>query len=592
MRRIVLLLIVMLGRCASASPINDFFEEYDRGELARSPMYQSWRGIKTDYGKWDDFTDAHAVAEHEIGQKALAEMRRRFDPEQLDAQERLSYRLFETQQARYDRSFAFRRRGYLFDQTGGGQSELPAFLINVHRIDDVSDAKAYVERLRGLGAALDQMMDEAKQREATGTLPPKWVFAYVIDDAQNVIKGAPFDSGTDDCPLLADLRAKVSKLQLAQEQKDAILNAAGDALGGSVKPAYERLLALMKQQQSRAGSDDGVWHFPDGRDYYNERLGYYTTTDLDAEQIHQLGLRQVARVHEEMRAILRQVDFKGELPAFFKHVREDKRFYYANTDQGRAEYFSEVNKAIDGMYAKLPQYFGVLPKARLVVKRVEPFRERSAGKAFYDSAAPDGSRPGTYYVNLYDMADMPAIEIEALAFHEGAPGHHLQLSIQQEMKDLPPFRRFGGFTAYVEGWGLYSEKLAKEMGFYADPYRDFGRLQLELHRAARLVVDTGIHAKRWTREQAIDYIRQNTADPAGGIVKAIERYITTPGQATAYMIGRLKITELRERARQRLGDKFDIRGFHDAVLTAGAVPLDVLEENVEAWVAKVAAATR
>jgi uncharacterized protein (DUF885 family) len=235
------------------------------------------------------------------------------------------------------------------------------------------------------------------------------------------------------------------------------------------------------------------------------------------------------------------------------------------------------------MYLKLPQYFGTLPQARLQVKAVEPFREKSAGKAFFQGPTPDGKRPGTYYVNLYDMNDMPTTEIEALAYHEGVPGHHLQRTIQTELKDVPPFRRFGGFTAYTEGWGLYTEKLAKDMGFYTDPYRDFGRLQLELHRAIRLVVDTGLHHKKWTREQAIKYVEDNSADAPGGIVKAIERYIVNPGQATAYMVGRLKFSELRDRAQKQMGDRFTMGGFHDTVLLPGPVSLDILEENVEAW---------
>jgi uncharacterized protein (DUF885 family) len=241
------------------------------------------------------------------------------------------------------------------------------------------------------------------------------------------------------------------------------------------------------------------------------------------------------------------------------------------------------------MEAKLPEYFSTLPKDPLVVKPVEAFREKSAGKAFYSRPAPDGSRPGTYYVNLYDLRSMSLNELEALAYHEGVPGHHLQLSIQTGLGDVPPFRRFGGVTAYSEGWGLYSEELGKDMGFYTDPYSDFGRLQMELWRAGRLVVDTGIHRKRWSREQAIQWLKDNTPNPEGDIVKAIERYIVYPGQATAYTIGKLKIVELREKARAELGDRFDIKAFHDVVLLSGPVPLDVMEENVEAWIASVKA---
>ena len=560
--------------------INAFFEAYDRAQLARSPLGQSYRGIKTDYDKWDDFSDAAAVREQEAEQAALAEMRAKFDPAKLSPQAQLSYRLFEKDAQRSARAFQFRKLGYIFDQMNGAQSQLPAFLINIHRVDSKADAEAYVKRLRGLGPALDQIMAQASAPDAV--LPPKWVFPYVISDARNVIKGAPFTS-SDDAPLFADLKSKVGKLDIAQREKDALVEQGRQALLTSVKPAYERLIALMQRQEKAAGTDDGVWRFPQGAAYYAERLGFYTTTDMTPDQVHELGLAQVARIHDEMRGIMKRVGFKGSLQDFFKEMRTSKKHYFPNTAEGKAAYLAETNKAIDAMYTKLPAYFGTLPQAKLEVKAVEPFREKSAGKAFYNRPAPDGSRPGTYYVNLYDMNDMPATEIEALAYHEGVPGHHLQRTIQTELKDVPPFRRFGGFTAYSEGWGLYSEKLAKDMGFYTDPYRDFGRLQLELHRAIRLVVDTGLHHKRWTREQAIKYVQDNSADAPGGIVKAIERYIVYPGQATAYMVGRLKISELRDRAQAQMGDRFSMAGFHDTVLLPGPVPLDILEENVEAW---------
>ncbi len=565
--------------------LNAFFEEYDRAQLARSPLAQAYRGIRTDSDKWDDFSDAHDVEQHRLSMQALADLRARFDPAKLDPQARLSYRLFEKQMARADRAFRFRRNRYVFDQMGGAQSQLPAFLINIHRVDTRSDAEAYVKRLQGLGPALEQLMTEAREREALDVLPPRWVFPYVIGDARNLLKGAPFDAGPDTA-LLADFKGKVGKLDLPAKDKEALTAAAAQALTTSVKPAYERLIALMQEQEKRAPTDDGIWRLEDGAAYYTERLGFYTTTDMDAEAVHQLGLSQVARIHEEMRAIMRQVGFKGDLQAFFAEMRTSPRFYFPNTDAGREAYLAEATRAIDAMSKRLPEAFGVLPKAALTVKRVEAFREKSAGKAFYQRPAPDGSRPGTYYVNLYDMKDMSKTEVEALAFHEGVPGHHLQLAISTELTGLPPFRRFGGFTAYSEGWGLYTEKLAKDMGFYTDPYSDFGRLQLELHRAIRLVVDTGLHAKRWSREKAIQYVKDNSADPEGGIVKAIERYIVTPGQATAYMIGRLKIYELREQARAQLGSAFDLRGFHDVVLSYGPVPLDILEENVQAWVAR------
>jgi len=562
-----------------------FFEEYDAQQLARSPLSKSYRGIKdSDYGKWDDGSEEAEARNHEAERSALKEMRARFDPAKLSPENQLSYRLFEKRAARSEGAYKYNDYGYIFDQMNGAQSQIPAFLINIHRIDTKSDARAYVNRLYGIGPAMTEAVSQAKTRAAKGIMPPKWVYPYVIDDSRNVITGAPFDGGPD-APLFADFKAKVGKLKITQIEKDILIADAALALTGAVKPAYEALIAEMTAQEKVAGTDDGVWRFPDGAGYYAERLSNYTTTNMTPDQIHELGLAQVARIHREMGVVQKKMGVKGDLQAFFKYMRTEPKFYAPETEAGRALYLSETQKAQDAVTPLLPKWFGTLPKAPLVVKPVEAFREKSAGKAFYQRPAPDGSRPGTYYANLYKMADMPLTEVEALFYHEGIPGHHLQLAIQTELKDVPAFRQFGGVTAYSEGWGLYSEKLAKDMGLYTDPARDFGRLQLELHRAIRLVVDSGLHHKRWTREQAIKYVEDNSADAPGGIVKAIERYIIYPGQATAYMVGRLKISELRDKAQKALGKKFDVRGFHDTVLKSGPVPLDVLEEQVDAWIA-------
>ncbi|RJF93576.1 DUF885 domain-containing protein [Sphingomonas cavernae] len=563
-----------------------FFADYDAAQLARSPLSKSFRGIKdADYGKWDEFTDAADQREFDADQAALKAMRAKFDPAKLNAENALSFRLFEKMIERNARAWQYRDYGYVFDQMNGPQSQLPAFLINIHRIDTKQDAEAYVSRLNGLGPAIDQFIAESKARADAGVMPPKWVYPYVISDSKNVISGFPFTRIATEAPLYADLKAKVSKLDIPQGEKDALLAAGADALVKAVKPAFGRLVAEMERQQAIAGTDDGVWRFKEGAGYYAERLANYTTTAMTPDQIHQVGLDNVARIHGEMREIMKKTGFKGDLPAFFKFMREDKRFYAPNTDEGRALYLKDTEQAKQWVTAKLPEWFATLPQAPLEVKRVEAFREKSAGKAFYQRPSPDGTRPGTYYANLYNMADMPLTEVEALFYHEGLPGHHLQLAIQTELKDVPAFRQFGGVTAYSEGWGLYSEKLAKDMGLYTDPYRDFGRLQLELHRAIRLVVDSGLHHKKWTREQAIKYVEDNSADAPGGIVKAIERYIVYPGQATAYLVGRLKISELRDRAQKKLGDRFDVRAFHDVILKSGPVPLDVMEERVDAWIA-------
>jgi uncharacterized protein (DUF885 family) len=552
------------------------FEGHDKANLAHSPLSRAYRGIRDeDYGRWDNFSDYADVSQEQRLQATARAMRALFDPAGLSPEDSLSYRLFDRMAQRSEASFRYRKLDYIFDQMNGAQSWLPAFLINIHSVENASQAQDYVSRIAGLGPALDQLTEQSRERAANGVMPPKWVYPYVISDVDNLL-----DAGSGNA-ILDDFREKVAKLDIPSTQKADLDSRAVTAWKTSAGPAYRRLRAEMGRQQAIAGTDDGVWRLPDGDAYYDTLLADYTTTDLTADQIHDLGLKETARIHGEMREIMTQVGFSGTLQDFFEFTRTDPRFYA----RSREDYLAQVDVVMKAMEERLPEYFSTLPTDSLVVKPVEAFREQSAGKAFYQRPAPDGSRPGVYYVNLYNLKSMSLNELEALAYHEGLPGHHLQLSIQTGLGDVPPFRRFGGITAYSEGWGLYSERLGKDMGFYTDPYSDFGRLQMELWRAARLVVDTGIHRKRWSREQAIAWLNENTPNPQGDIVKAIERYIVYPGQATAYMIGMLKILELRERARDQLGESFDIRGFHDAVLLSGPVPLDVLEENVESWIA-------
>jgi uncharacterized protein (DUF885 family) len=373
---------------------------------------------------------------------------------------------------------------------------------------------------------------------------------------------------------------KVNQLDIDDNTKAALKKQANQALLTSVKPAYEGLIAFLKAQKERANSDHGVWKFPDGEAFYNMALKRTTTTDLTSDEIHNIGLSEVARIHNEMEVIKNQVGFEGTLQEFFEFMKTDKQFYYPATQEGKDAYLAEAVHLIDSMKTRLDEIFITKPKADIMVKAVEPFREQSAGKAFYQRPAANGTRPGIYYANLYDMESMPIYQMEALAYHEGIPGHHMQLAIQQELEGIPMFRKFGGYTAYTEGWGLYSEFIPKEMGFYSDPYSDFGRLAMELWRACRLVVDTGIHAKKWTREEGIKYYTDNTPNAEFDAISMVERHIVMPSQATAYKIGMLKILELREKAKDAMGDKFDIREFHEVVISHGAIPLDVLEEFV------------
>lgn len=560
-----------------------FFQESFDEDVSSSPIWQSYLGIKDDYDKWDDVSDAATQAEIDKITARLAQSKT-FDTSQLSAQEQLSLQIFQQDIERQLANDEFRHHVYIMHQFRAAHTFIPSFLINIHRINDISDADAYIQRLHGVSAMFDQVIDQLRIREKLGVFPPKWAYDQMIQASNNVISGNPFTQSENDSTILADFTQKLGALGLSQAEQASYLSKANTALNKSVKPAYEKLIAELMKQRLLSPEGDGVWRLPDGDKWYQNRLEWFTTTDLNAEQVHQIGVENVERIHAQMREIMAQVNFEGTLSEFFTFMRTDPQFYYPDSDQGRADYMADAKAYIDKMEAKIPEYFGLTPKAPMVVKRVEAFREQSAGKAFYQSPAVDGSRPGIYYANLFDMMAMPTYQMEALAYHEGIPGHHMQRAITQELEGIPDFQKYASFTAYTEGWGLYTEELGKDMGFYADPYSDFGRLAMELWRACRLVVDTGLHAKQWSREKAIDYLVENTPNAKYDAVKAIERYIAMPGQATAYMIGKLKIMELRDKARNALGEDFDIRSFHDEVLKDGPVPLSLLEAKIDTWI--------
>jgi uncharacterized protein (DUF885 family) len=571
---------------AESKRANDFFDKCWEENLGRHPVDESFYGIKTHYDQLEDLSDEKAAADHAVWQKQLATLKRDFKPELLNPEAQLSCKLFEREAEREAEEFKFRFDVYPVSQMRGPHAQIPTFLINIHKIDNVKDAEAYIARLNAIPKLFDQLIVNLQAREDKSVVAPRFVFPLVLDACHKVIKGKPFDSSGDNSPLLDDFTKKVGALKdVDPAARERLLSGAAKALNESVKPAYEKLIAFLEGQSKRANDDAGVWKFPDGADFYRSALRRTTTTNLTPEQIHEVGLKEVVRIQDEMKKIKDKVGFKGDLQAFFRFMREDRQFYLTDTDEGRAKYLARAVEIIDEMKKHLDELFATKPKADIVVKAVEKFREQSAGKAFYQQPAPDGSRPGMFYVNLREMQSNPTYQLEALAHHEGIPGHHMQIAIAQELTGVPKFRRFShAYTAYTEGWGLYTEQVPHEIGLYRDPYSDFGRLALELWRAGRLVVDTGIHAKKWTRQQAIDYLKQNTPNSEADCIDSINRYIVMPSQATAYKIGMIKILELRESAKKQLGNKFDLRQFHDVVLTSGALPLDVLEELVEQWI--------
>ena len=562
---------------------NELFDKIFMEGVNRNPVRQTYLGIKTDYDKWQNLSEENSAKELAFAKQALKRIQV-IDTNTLDKQTKLSYQLLSQKLEQQIADYQWRHHNYPVNQMFGVHSQIPSLLINQHSIKDEKQARDYIARVKNSKLLLEQLVQQLKIREDKGIIAPKFVFEHVIRDSNNLLVGAPFDNKADST-LYADFTSKVAKLDISPAAKKSLTTELSSALTTEFKAGYQQLVTYLTALEKKADNNDGAWKFPQGNDFYNNALSRTTTTDLSSDEIHKIGLNEVKRIHDEMRVIMTKVGFKGSLTEFFQFMRHDKQFYYSGDDAGRQRYLTEATALINTMKGELDQLFITKPKADLKVKRVEAFREKSAGKAFYQQPAPDGSRPGIYYANLYDMEAMPTYQMEALAYHEGIPGHHMQIALKQELEGIPKFRKFGGYTAYSEGWGLYSEMIPKEIGFYQDPYSDFGRLAMELWRACRLVVDTGIHNKKWTRAQGIEYYVANTPNAKSDAVKMVERHVVMPSQATAYKIGMLKIVQLREMAKQQLGDKFDIRQFHDVVLTNGAVPLNVLEAMVNDYIA-------
>lgn len=561
-----------------------FLDQAFDERLALSPESQTQLGLKTNYAKLDDYTDAASVREQELAERQLKDMRVRFKPDQLGESARVSFRLFEYEVERGRESLRFRNLRFPVSTNGSPAGAIPVLLINNHKVDSVQDAEAYIARLRDTDRVMREVAATMREQAAAGIVPNKVNFAPARADALKIVTGAPFDGGADST-LMADFRKKVDALNAPAATKAKLLADASAALTGPFKQGYTTLIAAIDEIEPQSKGNFGAWNLPDGAAYYADRLKSSTTTSLTADQIHDLGLAQVAAIRGEMEAIKREVGFTGTLEQFFDHIRTDPQFKYPNTEAGRETYLADARAVIASVMDAAPRYFRVLPKAALEVRAVEKWRERTASTAFYNPPSADGSRPGIYYVNLVDMNQTQKVQVAGIAAHEGAPGHHFQIARQQELAGIPKFRKFGGYGAYMEGWGLYSERLANEMGVYKTPYDRFGMLSLQVWRAIRLVLDTGIHSKRWTREQAIAYFKANSSVSDTDIAREVDRYFNWPGQATSYMVGQLKIAELRKRAESELGPRFDIRDFHEAVLSEGALPLDILEEQVTRYIA-------
>jgi len=591
----IFLVILLLGGGFAAhewygkpAMINNFFNRFALKMALNSPEtltslhFLESIGIDGHNAELDDASPQSTTEFFEFLESEMAVLKSYDDASLSDDQlmsKRIALYLLEfAQEAK-----AFRYHNYPVNQLFGAQNGFPTFMESMHQINDQEDAEYYIARLKKLPLKFSQVLDGLKIRTEEGILPPKFVMDRVIDEMTKFV-----DTKPEENILYVSLNDKTNKLEdFDPTEKQQILDQAKAAIVNDVYPAYVELTNYFEGLGDKANTDDGFWKHPNGDQAYRLALKFFTTTDYTPDYIHNVGLKEVDRIQSEIIKILSDEGFDTS-QGFSKSIESmaaEERFYYPDTDEGREQILADYQTIINEIDAGLDKAFRVRAKAGVEVKRIPEFKEKTSPGAYYNGPAIDGSRPGIFYANLYDIKATPKYSMRTLAYHEAIPGHHFQISVAQELEDMPLFRKFAPFTAYVEGWALYSERVAWELGFQDNPYDNIGRLQAELFRAVRLVVDTGIHAKHWTREQAIDYMLANTGMAESDVISEIERYIVMPGQACAYKVGMMKILELRAKAKQALGEKFDIRDFHDVVLKNGAVPLDILEIFIDNYIA-------
>ena len=548
-----------------------FDREWER-DLAESPESATYVGDPRYNDRWSDISAAAIAARGAADAKVLDDLAR-IPRDALAPPEQLNYDLFRHDYEMRKAANAFHPEFYALEASNGPQNLNE--ISEVMPFQTVADYEAWIARMTALPKLLEQYADLLRRGAKEKRTQPRAIAERVVAPLERQVTASPEES-----PFFAPFRSFPDAIPAVERER--LTAAAKKVIAESVVPAYRTFNAVFKDEYLPATRETvGLWDTPDGREHYKYLARYHTTTALTPEEIHDIGLREVARNRAEMQKVMDEVGFKGSLAEFFQYLRTDPKFYYKTGDELFRGY-AVITKQID---PELPRLFGKLYRTPFGLRAIPDNSAPNTTTAYYQGPSIDGSRPGYYYVNLYRPEVRPKWEMEVLTVHEAAPGHHLQIALAQEQGDLPNFRRAGGYTAFVEGWGLYSERLGYDLGLYKDPYSRFGQLTYDQWRAIRLVVDTGLHDMKWTRQQAIDYFTANAAKTETDIVNEIDRYISDPGQALAYKIGQLKFLELRERAKTALGDRFDIRAFHDTVLATGAVPLDVLERNVDDWIA-------
>ena len=578
---------------AETARLTTYLDAEFEKELALNPERATQLGRKDNYDKMNDYSEAQQDRMLDWRRKSVADMKAQFDRSKLNSDGQMNDDIWAMELDRAERAQKYRRQAYVFGRSAT-HSERPSFLISFHRVSEVSDMEAYNSRLAQLGRIMDQSVEKAKAAAGDKIRMPKVQYERVIAESQKLISGQPFDAKGPASALWADATAKIDKLvkdgKATPDQAKALTEGARKAMIEGMKPGYERLIAWAKADMRQAPSGKvGAVTLPDGLNWYAEALYDQTTTDMTAEAIHKLGLSEVDRIHGEMDKLAQSAGFKDRA-AFLRDRAKKKDLVLPPTDAGRAEYLRLANAAVQTARAKAPDFFGNPPKYDMVVQREPAYSEIPGGAAHASRATPDGSKPGVVYVHLLTPNGFLKPEIQDLMCHEGVPGHLLQGDIMVRQTGAPKFRTAYGYAAYSEGWGLYSEGLCKEMGVYPDVYADYARLDGELWRAVRLVVDTGLHAMGWTEDEAVKYAKDNTSEPDSKINAEVRRFLINPGQACAYKIGQLTILRLRAEAEKELGRKFDIKGFHDMVVGAGSLPLSVFETRVKTWISTQKAA--
>jgi uncharacterized protein (DUF885 family) len=553
-------------------------DTFQKWQLDSSPMSQSYRGKKTNYDQWNDLSEEFNQQQNKEVALFLHDAKA-IEKDALQYQQALSLDVLIYDLEQSIEFEPYERLNYPLNQMHGLHTQVPTFMLNIHQIDNIQDARDYLARIRGVQPLFNELIKQLKAREALGINPPKFVYDLVIKASQDQLKGYPLDKSNTHHIIWADFLNKVEALGMYDSSKKVLTQGLKRALKRNYKPAYEKLITYLKESSAKAGKDTGFHQFDNGVTYYNLRLQAATTTELNAEQIHNLGLTEITAIKQQITDLLPQLNFTN-IESLFEFTRSHPSAFYIDGQQAISDskmYIRKMNKQLHNAFSNIP----IIP---MEVKAVEAFREASAPVAFYQSASDDGKRPGRYYMNLSKLNKISKFQFEALAYHETLPGHHLQSIYAISSRSIPEFRRRNNFTAYSEGWGLYAERLGKELGGYRTPWNEYGRLLMELWRANRLVIDTGLHSLEWDIQQALAFRLANTPFSEADSLNAIQRYLVMPGQATAYKIGQLKIIELRDHAEEQLGRKFNLPEFHGLILNLGPLPLLLLEQQVNRWI--------